>query len=703
MPSVFTRTIGRKLSASFGVLLLFLLIVGGTGAAGILNIQNNLHSVMDINLKMQQDSLNAWVELLQAQHSAENYMLYHAEFGLEEARAQVVEPFVQNMNDLRHRLNALIVLDTEKGHLDDVEIEQNMLALTDSYQATFLMIVDLHEQRGVVDEGIIGDFRSAAHELEARFAEDSDPRFQVLLLQMRRSEKDYMLRGDMQYVENVRSLAAQLKASIATADWGATRMTETSTIIDRYLQGFESLVAVDAQIAEQTAAYRQVAQTIADPLDHIAVEGEAGTTEAQEVIYATLSSALVIVVITMIAAILIGFALAAVITRLITTPLAQITRAAESVAAGDLDQHVVVNSRDETGRLAEAFNIMLESLKRTMGSQVAKEYLEGVINQYRSFVAQVSEGNLTTRLQLNATNDDLFQLGLNLNAMVEGLSAMANQSREVASSLSSAAAEILAATTQQIASATEQEAAVTQTIATVEEVRVTVKQTSDRAQSVAAASHQSLEVSRGGQESVSNSIDGMKLLQERVESIAENILLLSERTQQIGEIIQTVDEIADQSKLLALNASIEAARAGEEGRGFAVVAMEVRQLAEQSRTATARVRDILNQIQQATNSAVMVTEEGSKGAETGMVLVERAGVSIRDLATTIEEAAQAASQIAASTYQQSNGMDQLVAAIAAISQATSQTAASTRQAELSAQELNDMAHEMQQAVARYRL
>jgi methyl-accepting chemotaxis protein len=123
-------------------------------------------------------------------------------------------------------------------------------------------------------------------------------------------------------------------------------------------------------------------------------------------------------------------------------------------------------------------------------------------------------------------------------------------------------------------------------------------------------------------------------------------LSLSERTQQIGEIINTVNAIADQSKLLVLNASIEAARAGEEGRGFAVVAAEVRQLAEQSRRATARVGEILNEIQQATNTAVMVTEEGSKGAEHGMELVNRAGGAILKLAATLEGATQAAVQIA---------------------------------------------------------
>ncbi len=281
----------------------------------------------------------------------------------------------------------------------------------------------------------------------------------------------------------------------------------------------------------------------------------------------------------------------------------------------------------------------------------------------------------------------------------EYLETMVAQIREAAGRLNALAAEILAAATQQASSVVEQETAVTQTVATVEEVQVTIAQTADRAQGVASVAQQSVAVSRAGQDAVADTVEGMTIVRERVEAIAETILLLSERTQQIGEIITTVNAIAEQSKLLALNASIEAARAGEEGRGFAVVAMEVRQLAEQSREATARVADILNEIQQATNTAVMVTEEGSKGAASGMALARRAGEAISDLAATIEEAAQAATQIVVSTQQQKNGMEQLLAAMQSIKQASMQSAGSARQAEHSAMNLNEMAREMERAVA----
>jgi PAS domain S-box-containing protein len=283
----------------------------------------------------------------------------------------------------------------------------------------------------------------------------------------------------------------------------------------------------------------------------------------------------------------------------------------------------------------------------------------------------------------------------------EYLQMLIGKIRASASILNNVAAEIQVATTQQVASTLEQETAVTQTVATVEEVRTTVQQTAERAQQVAHTATESVSTSRTGQEAVAQTVDSVSQIKQQVEDIAGSILALSERTQQIGEIIDTVNGLADQSKLLALNASIEAARAGEEGKGFAVVAMEVRQLAEQSREATGRVRDILSEIQQATNSAVMVTEQGSKGAEIGLSLVELAGEAIRELAVTIEGAAQAATQIAASTHQQTNGMEQLAAAMMQIKAASGQSAVSARQTENSVREMIDIAQQLEAAVAQY--
>jgi methyl-accepting chemotaxis protein len=188
-----------------------------------------------------------------------------------------------------------------------------------------------------------------------------------------------------------------------------------------------------------------------------------------------------------------------------------------------------------------------------------------------------------------------------------------------------------------------------------------------------------------------------------VEAIAENTLALSEQTQQIGEIITTVNEIAAQSNILALNASVEAARAGEHGKGFAVVAMEVRNLAEQSKQATAQVRTILSEIQKATNSTVMATEEGAKGVDAGVLLAAQARESIEKLGGTVNEASQVAMQVVAGGQQLQTGIEQIAMAIQQINQVTLQSLASTRQTEKSAQNLNELARSLNQDVTRYDL
>jgi len=177
----------------------------------------------------------------------------------------------------------------------------------------------------------------------------------------------------------------------------------------------------------------------------------------------------------------------------------------------------------------------------------------------------------------------------------------------------------------------------------------------------------------------------------------------SEQTQAISEIIATVNDLADQSNLLAVNAAIEAAKAGEHGKGFAVVAQEVRNLAEQSKQATAQVRTILTDIQKATGAAVMATEQGTKAVDAGVKQSTEAGESIRSLSRSIAEAAQAATQIAASSQQQLAGIDQVGSAMENIKQASAQNVTGTKEAETAAHNLYELGQKLKRLVEQYKV
>ena len=396
------------------------------------------------------------------------------------------------------------------------------------------------------------------------------------------------------------------------------------------------------------------------------------------------------------------------ISRGIASPLRDLAETATQIAAGDLERVARVERDDETGTLGRAFNRMTAHLRHMLRSeQEQREYLQSTIDVYVDYMAKVTRGNLAARLTLGGDgrgeDDPLIVLGHNLNEMVANLQSMIRQIHETANDLGTAAAEILAATTQQATGANEQSAAISQTTTTVDQVKTISEQATQRAQEVVDASQRTVEVSRSGQQAVEETIQSMALIKEQVESIAENILALSEQTQQIGEIIASVNDISAQSNILALNASVEAARAGEHGKGFAVVAVEVRNLAEQSRQATAQVRAILSDIQNGINATVMATEEGTKVVDQGVQLATQAQETIGQLTGVINESAQAAMQMMAGGRQQATGVEQIAVAMQSINQATVQSLASTRQAEKAAQELNDLARSLAEIVEQYRL
>ncbi len=342
--------------------------------------------------------------------------------------------------------------------------------------------------------------------------------------------------------------------------------------------------------------------------------------------------------------VVIGCFVAVVIGRRVTSPIRELVRAAERVGEGDLGVEARVNSHDETGVLADAFNRMVANLRT-----------------------------------------------------------MAGQAREATSSITASTAQILTATSEQAASVSQQVASVSEAGSTVAEVRQTAEQSADRATLVSKSSQECLESADEGLRSVQEMVASTNSIKEQVGSIAETILTLNEQMQQIGDIISTVNDIADQSNLLALNASIEAARAGEAGKGFAVVADEVSSLAEQSQQATAQVRDILGQIQKGANGAVMVTEEGIKRAEAGVELAQGAGEAIRSINEQVRRMSLAAQQIAASAQQQLAGMDQIGAAMDSISKGSEQTQAGAEQTEKTAQSLNALAEQLSGVVAQYKM
>jgi methyl-accepting chemotaxis protein len=214
---------------------------------------------------------------------------------------------------------------------------------------------------------------------------------------------------------------------------------------------------------------------------------------------------------------------------------------------------------------------------------------------------------------------------------------------------------------------------------TVEQVTQAAAQAAQRAKGVGEAVQRNLELSRAGRKGVDDSVAALNVLNEQVQSTADIIQTLADEAQAIGEIIATVNDIAEQINILALNASIEAARAGEHGKGFVVVAREVKALAEQSKKATAQVRQILGEIRKAADTAVLSTRAVTQGVAAAIKVGGQTAETINALADTLTGVAQAAAQIVASASQQATGMTQINQAMRDLEQVARLSLAATPQ------------------------
>ncbi|MBN1629029.1 MAG: hypothetical protein JW990_04640 [Thermoleophilia bacterium] len=275
---------------------------------------------------------------------------------------------------------------------------------------------------------------------------------------------------------------------------------------------------------------------------------------------------------------------------------------------------------------------------------------------------------------------------------------IARQLRDATTSLSSTASELLAVAAQVAAGAAQTATSTTETTATVEEVKQTAQLAHEKATQVADSSQGLAELADAGRGAVDGTVGGIERMQAEMTVVAETIRRLSEQTEAVGDIISTVNDIAEQSNLLSVNASIEAAKAGEHGKGFTVVAQEVKSLAEQSKQAVTQVRMILGEIQKAGSRAVEAAGQSQQAIEAARQQSVETGEAAQGVAATANEAAEAAVQISASSRQQLAGMEQISQAIDSITQAMTQSVAGTRQVEQEVRQLQELSVRLKRLV-----
>jgi methyl-accepting chemotaxis protein len=703
-------TIGRKLIAGFMVVIILAIIVGATGLIAMNMVKTEVGTTTTFAARKEILANLINISLLEARRQEKNFLMRYKIQGIEEAKTEYVPLVSAQVKAIHDYVTEGAALERQHGNEEEASRFEQIGALAESYEAEFLRAVEMVAQRGHVDTGLEGEFRSKIHEIEDLVAEKSLDTLTIQMLTIRRHEKDYLLRGEQTYIDQVERSVAKFKQSvtvISSTQLSQADKSRLTTLADEYLALFQQLTQVDVELAAAIENSRNAARSVDPLLDQLQAEASSDFQQSIANTDQVITTATLAEVLTLIVAVVAGAATAFLLSRSISHPIRELTQAAAVIAAGDLSRQAEVASKDEIGLLADAFNQMVHDLRQVIADivRVSEKLAEGELSvrpagDYRGDFLKIKnalEASLT-RLDREVIADivciserlaegdlraqpaadyrgDFLKIKKSLETALARLNSTIQQTNLVVGQVAVAVGQVQRISQDLAANSEEQSGAVEQVTANLEETDAQVSSNAESARIANQLTHEATNLARAGQEK-------MGAMTNAMDAIACS-------SQEIGRIIKVIDEIAFQTNLLALNAAVEAARAGQYGRGFAVVAQEVRNLAGRSAKAAKETAELIA-------GATRQVQDGVK------IAAETAG-SLTEIVQNVVKVKDLVSEVAAASNEQTRGITEISNAMTQVNLGAQSTSQQSEELAATAVELGNIVERLREETGRFKL
>lgn len=557
---------------------------------------------------------------------------------------------------------------------EDVALITRLQGTTGEYQKLVKTAMSQQEREGLTeDQGLQGEFREAVHEVEQQVNDAKALRLLAGMLTLRRHEKDFLLRGRDEYLEQHRTAMDEFYSELAAARLDAATTQSIRGSIAKYADKFAALVASTKERGRLETLWRAKYREV-EPLEtQLSARKNQLVAAEQRTAFVTRTAVMGAVALLLVLVAALVYAILANIRASLGASLGSLLGAIKRLAGGDASARSQVKSGDEMQELSSSFDRLLdERVAVALRAEQENEQLNNSVIGVLQSVSNLSKRDLTVRVPV--TQDVIGTVADSINQLAEETGRVLGQVTRIAGTVGDASQQVRARAEAVNKTASDERQSVARMLKQLEGA----VQTQASVNELAGVSNRTAgEVSKATETALStvqNTVRGMDTIRESIGEMEKRIKRLAERSQEIGQIVSLITTISERTHVLSLNASMQAATAGEAGKGFAVVAEQVQRLADNSQQATLQIANLVQNIQIETADTINSVNRAIDQVVRGSEMANQSGQQMRETREATSRLVELVERISASTQEQARITESLRQGAQAIDASTRETA-----------------------------